>query len=342
LFQYFGAATGRWAGRKIQLQNLPRPKIKQEAIERAISAPEKITGNIMQTASDCIRGMFIPAPGNTFICADYSNIEGRCLAWIAGEEWKLRAFRAFDADVGDDLYRLAYAKSFRKNVDKVTDDERQIGKVMELALGYGGGVGAFQTMARGYGVKVTDAKAEELKTAWRDAHPKTKSFWYALEEAASSAITHPGQAFKANRIVYIKKGSFLCCKLPSGRIMYYPYPKLEMVDTPWGDKKMGITYMSQDSQSKKWMRCKTYGGSLCENICQAISRDILAEGMLRLESVKYKIVMHVHDEIVAEIPKEYMPEVELEAFESIMAVVPEWATGFPIVAKGWTGDRYRK
>ena len=190
-------------------------------------------------------------------------------------------------------------------------------------------------------MKVSDEKAKELVDAWRDAHPKIRNYWYSLEEAATQAITHPGNAYKVGKVAYIKKGSFLCCRLPSGRVMYYPYPKIEMVDTPWGEKKMGITYMSQDSMTKKWTRCKTYGGSLFENIVQAAARDILADAMLRLDDAGFKIVMHVHDEIVAEVPTKN-PKFALEVFEKGMSEVPQWAQGLPIVAKGWTGLRYRK
>ena len=162
LFQYFGATTGRWSGRKVQLQNLPRPKLKQAEIEAAIERPRSISllhPSVMHVASDCIRGMFIPTEGYSFVCADFSNIEGRIAAWIAGEVWKTEAFSAFDLGRGHDIYRLAYSKAFRIPVEKVTDEQRQIGKVMELALGFGGSVGAFQNMAKNYGVKVSDEKA---------------------------------------------------------------------------------------------------------------------------------------------------------------------------------------
>ena len=355
LFQYHGAATGRWAGRKIQLQNLPRSKISADEVSAAIqsfnsgktASLELLHGSVTNVASDCIRGCIIPDDGKTFLCADFSNIEGRGLVWLSGEEWKLQFFRDLDeGKIKYDNYIASYAKAFGRKPETVTKDERQIGKVMELACGYGGGAGAFQTMAKGYGVTVPDSKAEDLKTAWRQAHPRTVSYWYLLEEAAIKAIKNPKTVFVVHpkggaRVEYVKKGSFLVCKLPSGRNLYYPYPLVELVETPWGEKKLGITYMSVNSLTRQFTRDKTYGGSLCENITQAICRDVLADAMLRVEDAGFPIVMHVHDEIVSEFPETNDPA-WLNIFEYKMSKVPDWARGFPIIAKGWSGSRYRK
>lgn len=362
LLQYHAAGTGRWGGRRIQVQNLPRPSIPHETIEQVIDvlahasideAHEMITACFdrpMTVISDCLRGMICAAPGHELMAADFANIEGRVLAWLAGEQWKLDAFTAYDQKKGPDIYKLGYAKSFRIPVEEVTKDQRFIGKVQELALGYQGGVGAFQTMARGYGVVVSDALAEEIKTAWREAHPNIVQYWYDLENAAKNAVSRPGLLFNVYRgnaggvyqpVAFLVKGSFLFCKLPSGRVLTYPYPKLKPITTPWGEEKEQIHYMSVDGKTKKWQETHTYGGKLAENVTQAVSRDILADAMLRVEAHGYPIVMHVHDEIVSEVSNA-APNTDLSLFEAIIAQVPAWAAGLPIAVEGWRGRRYRK
>ena len=357
LLQYHAAGTGRWGGRRIQTQNLPRPTIPHETIEQVIDvltrasvdeAHEMITACFdrpMTVISDCLRGMICAAPGHELMAADFANIEGRVLAWLAGEQWKLDAFTAYDQKKGPDIYKLGYAKSFRIPVEEVTKDQRFIGKVQELALGYQGGVGAFQTMARGYGVVVSDTLADEIKTAWREAHPNIVKYWYSLEDAAISAVRHPGSRFGTwtgnQRVEFLVKGSFLFCKLPSGRVLTYPYPKLKPIMTPWGEDKEQIHYMSVDGKTKKWQETHTYGGKLAENVTQAVSRDILADAMLRVEAHGYPIVMHVHDEIVCEVLT-CGPNMDLPLFEKCVAHVPAWASGLPIAVEGWRGVRYRK
>ena len=360
LLQYHAAGTGRWGGRRIQTQNFPRPSIPHEVIEQVIEALHTATvdnahwmitacfDRPMTVISDCLRGMICAAPGSDLVAADFANIEGRVLAWLAGEQWKLDAFSAYDRKEGPDIYKLGYAKSFRIPVEEVTKDQRFIGKVQELALGYQGGVGAFQTMARGYGVVVSDAAAEEIKTAWRDAHPSIVNYWYGLEDRAQSAVRHPGQVFskgdQGRAVSFLVKGSFLFCKLPSGRVLTYPYPKLKPIMTPWGEDKEQIHYMSVDGKTRKWQETHTYGGKLAENVTQAVSRDILADAMLRVEAHGYPIVMHVHDEIVAEVihAPEHGHTYDLKPFETLIAQVPAWASGLPIAVEGWKGKRYRK
>jgi len=289
------------------------------------------------------------------MACDYSNIEGRVLAWSAGEEWKLDAFRAFDNGTGPDLYLVAAGRIYNCEPEEAKA-HRQIGKVSELALGYQGGVGAFQSMARIYGVAVEEKEADRIKARWRQAHPRTVQYWYDLEEAVIAATRNPGHKFQAGakgrEVTYLKSGSFLFCRLPSGRCLAYPYPEIREIEAPWGSKD-GLTYMTVlDSTQRKtkkqypdpksagdWVRIGTYGGSLSENNTQAIARDLLAHALPNLEVAGYPTVFHVHDEAVAEIPIGFG---SVEEMARVMTQLPTWATGLPVAAAGWRGLRYRK
>lgn len=353
LLQYHAANTGRWGGRRIQPHNLPRPAIEQREIEDILAALSSMSaekahayirvfhGPPLARVADCLRGLLCAEPGKVLTAGDFANIEGRVLAWLAGETWKLDAFRAFDAGTGPDLYLVAAARIYHKPVDSLNkkSPERQIGKVAELALGYQGGVGAFQSMAKNYGLKVSDTEADEIKKAWRYAHPHTKQYWYDVEAAAVQAIENPGLVFKAGAghaaVRFRVVGSFLWCALPSGRALCYPYPSLEEYESEWGPKKE-IRYKST-GLNYQWGQTNTYGGSLVENITQAVARDVLAEAIVRLDAAGWPIVLHVHDEIVAETQPGGLP-----GYLDLMKQIPAWAVGLPIAVEGWQGIHYRK
>jgi DNA polymerase len=307
LFQYHGAHTGRFSGRRVQLQNLPRGELSPKEVEGVFNlfrgdAEESrdwidmLYGKPLSVISSCIRGFIQAPPGKVLMACDFSAIEARVLAWLAGEERVLEIFRGHGK-----IYEHAASGIYKVPIDSVTKGQRQIGKVAVLALGFQGGVGAFAQMARGYGVKVTDAEADEIKTAWRNNHPHIVKYWYNLEYAATNAVRYPGSTFSIGSSKFKQAGSFLFCKLPSGRILTYPYPQLQTTITPWGTEKEGLTYMSEDPLTHKWERQKTYGGKLSENLVQAVARDLLTESMIRLESSGYTIVAHAHDEVICEV-----------------------------------------
>jgi DNA polymerase len=337
------------SGKGIQLQNLPRPRkaMNAKAVNSVLNGlahmngPEWLEpwGRPLQVISDCLRGFVVAAPGHELIRADYSNIEGRVLAWLAGEEWKLDAFRDYDAGTGPDLYKLAYSRAFHVPIADVDDAARQQGKLMELGLGFGGGVGAFQAMAANYNVVVSDERADELKVAWRTAHPATVQFWYDLERAAMSAVRYRGQQFVAGRVSYAVAQGVLWCKLPSGRLLSYVSPRIDDVQTPWGETRKGITYMGVSPMTNRWERQKAYGGLFAENCTQGVARDVMAAAMLRVEARGWPVVLTVHDEIVSEIPE---GSVSVEQYVAELTHLEEWMAGLPVSAEGAVGRRYGK
>ena len=342
--QYHGASTGRWAGRGIQVQNFPRPKLSAEEVQAAIALIgegkrdelDLLFGAPMDVISSCLRGMIMAPTNHELIAADFSAIEARVLAWLAGEEKVLDIFRGEGR-----IYEHAAAGIYRKPESAITKDERQIGKVAVLALGYGGGVGAFQTMARGYGVQVSDEVADGIKRAYREANPHITSYWNALEQAALQAVQYNGEITEAGavgrKVRFRQKGSFLFCQLPSGRMIAYPFPRIV---TNKFDRD-ALQYMGVNAVTNKWGPIDTYGGKLSENITQAVARDLLAHAIVLLEDNGYKVVMHVHDEVVVEIPAT-CDDNTLHTIETLMAQAPAWAVGLPTAAEGWRDVRYRK
>lgn len=377
LLQFNGAArTGRWAGRLFQPQNLPRPTLKQEDIDLGIESLKSgcahlIFDDVMELAVSAIRSCIVAPPGKKLVVADLSNIEGRDQAWLANEEWKLKAFRDFDEGKGPDLYKLAYSKSFGATPDQVNKDQRQVGKVQELALGYEGGVGAFATFAGAYSIDLEDlavkvleladeelvAKADKfleraikdkrpryglsddafvacdvLKRAWRNAHPNISGYWGRLKNAVLQALRTRGQTYTTLGLKIKATKSWLLITLPSGRVLCYPSPKVMEDDS--------ITYMGIDQFTRKWVRVHTHGGKLFENLCQAIARDVMAANMPLIEAAGYQIVLTVHDEIIAEAPDS--PEYSVDKMAALLATPPSWALDMPLAAAGFETYRYRK
>lgn len=378
--QFDGASrTRRWAGRLFQPQNLPRPSHKQRDIDFAIEAMKAEAldffdpDGIMALASSAIRGCIIATPGKILCVSDLSNIEGRKAAWFAEEEWKLDAFREFDKGVGEDLYKRAYGKAFDVDPATVGDKspERQIGKVMELMLGYGGGVGAFLTGALTYGIDLDDLASiawpkmspriqqeardflvwqkkqrrstfgleddvfmamDGLKRLWREAHPNIASLWKELEEGARKAIGNPDESVQVRRVHFIRSGAWLRCVLPSGAALCYPAPQV--------DDKGNISYKGINQYTRKWSRIKTYGGKLLENICQSSARDVMAHRMPAAEDAGYEILLTVHDELITEAPDDGVHNAN--GLSEILATQPEWCQDLPLAAGGFDGYRYRK
>ena len=501
---YCGAGTGRWASQRVQFQNVIRDTRKD--MDAAITAfahqdvdiVEIGFGPAIGVISQCLRGMIKAEPGKQLFVCDYSNVEGRGVAYLAGEESKLEAFRLADAKRGPGIYEVAAAGIYGIPVSSVTKDskERQVGKVAELACiaegqkvltdkglvpiekvtkrhllwdgeefvahagvitrgrretlgydgiratedhivftgdttlpfkeairlrralvgtaiaasssppdirsyvtenalvrsfvgrrlemtydilnagprnrftvngrlvhncGYGGGAGAFSKMAAAYNVLVTEDQADDIKTAWRESNPRIVQLWRALERAALLAVRCPKELIPARcedypavhpRIAFVRLGGFLYMRLPSGRLLSYPSPKVrkEEVEIAFKDKKTGekktktvirdVLYcMSANSITHRYEFSSIYSGLLAENLTQAFCRDLLAHAMLRLEAAGYPIVLHVHDEAVAEVPIGFG---SMHEFEQIMCELPEWAEGFPLKAEGFVTTRYRK
>lgn len=356
LFVYSKAHTRRWASKGVQLQNFPRGvlHLKPHEIEHAIQimveskTPAEAAallrlnyGAPLYVISDCLRSFLVAAPGHEFVATDASQIEARMLAFLSGDQDTLDAFAR-----GEEIYRYEASRLFGRKITKADTDERQNGKVASLAFQYGGGVGAGHQMGNSYGVYKEDAEWERLRDLYRQTHPHQVSYWRKLEDAARNAILNPGQVYTAaahgvpsRACIFKVVGSNLLCKMPSGGVIVYPYPRVMPLKTPWGQIKDTVTYMGVHPKIKKWVRLKTHGGKLSENVTQAISRDVQAAKMLAFEERGWPVVTHSHDELVAET---LIGTLKLGDANAVMAEPLEWTAGCPLGAAGWVGPRYRK
>ena len=307
---------------------------------------EHYFGDAVAAVSGCLRGLFSAAPGCDFLCSDYSAIEAVVLAMLSGEQWRIDVFRTHGK-----IYEMSAAKISGVPFEELIRHKeetgehhplRKKGKVNELALGFQGGYGA--CVAFGADKYMNEEEIRESIKSWRIESPMIVKFWYGLQDAATAAVQNPGTCYAYNGLTYGVKDDVLYCRLLSGRKLSYHQPRLHPDVTPWGKQVLKLTYMGWNSDYKKgpqgWMRMDTYGGKLCENVVQAIARDILTFAMKNIERAGYAIALHVHDEIVSEVLE---GTGSIEEFERIMATMPTWAADWPIrAAGGWRGKRYRK
>lgn len=429
--QYGGAKrTLRWAGKGFQPQNLARGHFSGDELDHGIEMLLKGRAHwlydVSKLTASTVRGCIIPTAGNKLVVADYSNVEGRGLAWLAGEEAALATFRA-----GTDIYKVLASSMFKVPYDEVTKDQRQIAKAAILGLGYGGGVAAFLTFAKNLGLdlyKLAEDMAgsfpdhiwaaskrgyeyariqeknkkgfagqkadrpsydlpkkvwltcDSIKRMYRESNPAITQFWSDLESAAMNAIKTPGKSFWAgaavrqndDRAIRIRRtkskdgnpGWWLQVELPSGRILSYPgigisverqvhaiegedfsgqYKAGQMIDDLAGNRDVlreRIRYMGENQTTRQWGKQYTYGGKLAENITQALCRDLLAYALVNVDAAGWPIILHVHDEIVTEVPNE--PEYSVAKLEEMMCALPSWAAGFPLAAEGAELMRYAK
>ncbi|WP_346914183.1 DNA polymerase [Clostridium sp.] len=336
LLQFYGAnRTGRWAGRLVQVQNLPQNHIKDLTLARNLvrngdlSTLEMLFESAPHVLSELIRTAFIPKPNHQFLVADFSAIEARVIAWLAGEKWRMDVFTTHGK-----IYEASASQMFKVPIEEITKTSplRQKGKISELALGYGGSVGALTAMgALDMGVEADELQG--LVTAWRQANPNITKLWWNIDKAAVKAVKDK-TCVEVGRIKIHYESGILFITLPSRRKLSYIKPRIE----PNKFGRDAVTYEGVGA-TKKWERIETYGPKLVENIVQAIARDLLAESMINVADKGYEIVMHVHDEIIVEGPLNFD---SLREICEIMAIAPVWAEGLPLRADGYECEYYRK
>lgn len=346
LLQFYGAnRTGRWAGRLVQVQNLPRTYIEQLDLARgAVKKREGeklrlLFGSIPDTLSQLIRTSFIASNGNRLVDADFSSIEARVISWLAGEHWRLDVFKTHGK-----IYEASASQMFGVPIEKISKGNpeyslRQRGKVAELALGYQGSTGALITMGA-LNMGIPEEDLPDIVSRWREANKRIVDLWYQVESAAVSVI-QTGRQAGVNNLLFTREFDiangldFLTITLPSGRKLYYAQPELGV--NQWG--KPSITYRGVNQTSKQWAVLETYGGKLVENIVQAIARDCLAAAVEHLEAAGYPVVFHVHDEVVIDCPAD---RANLDEVVKLMTLPIPWAQGLPLGADGWIGDFFKK
>lgn len=345
LTQYYGAnRTGRWAGRLVQLQNLPRNYLKTLDYARELVKTKNydgirfLYGNVPDTLSQLIRTAFIPSEGHKFVVADFSAIESRVIAWLAGEQWVNEVFATHGK-----IYEATASQMFHVPIEKIVKGNpeyslRQKGKVATLALGYQGGTAALIAMGA-LNMGLAEEELPDIVQRWRNANPRIRDLWYAVEQAALTTM-QTAQPQGINGLIFRYEGelmygqSFLTVQLPSGRKLFYPKPFLK--ENQFG--KMAIHYYTVGQQTKKWEVASTYGGKMTENIVQAIARDCLAETLRRIEQLGLQVVFHVHDEVIIDAPM----EVTAEQICDLMAEPISWATGLLLKGAGFESSYYMK
>ena len=337
LLQYYGAGrTGRWAGRLVQVQNLPQNHLDDIGLVRELvrgrdlETLEMLFDSVPDVLSQLIRTAFVAKEGHTFLVTDYSAIEARVIAYLSGEKWRMDVFAQ-----GGDIYCSSASQMFKVPVEKhgINGHLRQKGKVAELACGYGGGVGALKAFGADK-MGLTEDEMQDIVTQWRLASPTIPRFWRDTENAAKRALENPGRTFSLPcGVKYLRDADALRCRLPSGRILSYWDARIEdYKDRP------SVVFMGQNQTTRKWEKTETWGGKLVENIVQAFARDCLAVALLRLDEAGYNITFHVHDEIVAEAPEGS----RWEDMAEIMSRPIEWAPGLLLRGDGYDTKFYMK
>lgn len=341
LVMFHGASTGRWSGKRVQTQNLPKGIIKDmdSAVElikgKCLDSIESEIGELMSVLSSAVRGMFVAAPGKDLLVADYAAIEARVLFWHAYEEKGLDIFRQ-----GEDIYKDMASDIYDVLISEINKEQRAMGKQAILGLGYQMWYEKFMATCEKYGIEIEEEFAKQVVLSYRNKYRGVTGLWKAAEDCAIEAVQNKGQTVICGRNQWRYIDEFLFCKLPSKRCLAYYKPMVDEV-MKYDKPAWALSYMGIDSTkgSQKWERVSTYGGKLTENIVQATARDLLAHALKKCEEKGYPVVFHVHDEIVAEVPEGFG---SVEEFEAILEDTPKWAEGCPIAAEGWRGKRYRK
>lgn len=357
LLQFYGAnRTGRWAGRLVQVQNLPRtythplPPARQLVKDRSIDGLRMMYGSINDTLSQLIRTAFVATPGNVLIDADFSAIEARVISWLAGQEWRLEVFRTHGK-----IYEASASQMFHVPIEKIKKGNpeyalRQRGKVAELALGYQGGVSAMRRMDVGHNLDdLSDDEVKGIVDRWRETNSMIRDLWNIVDSAAITVITNGGaQTIRSEttdaiitlacELDVITGTRYMTILLPSGRKLYYPSPEIGV--NRWGNPS--VSYTGQNQTTKRWERVETYGGKLVENIVQAIARDCLAIAIENLEAQGLHVVFHIHDEVVIDTPAWADEDTMLETVTKIMTKPIPWAQALPLNADGWVDKFFKK
>ena len=357
LLQFYGAnRTGRWAGRLVQVQNLPRtythplPPARQLVKDRSIDGLRLMYGSINDTLSQLIRTAFVATPGNVLIDADFSAIEARVISWLAGQEWRLEVFRTHGK-----IYEASASQMFHVPIEKIKKGNpeyalRQRGKVAELALGYQGGVSAMRRMDTGHNLDdLSDDEVKGIVDRWRETNSMIRDLWNIVDSAAVTVITNGGaQTIRSEttdavitlacELDVITGTRYMTILLPSGRKLYYPSPEIGV--NRWGNPS--VSYMGQNQTTKRWERVETYGGKLVENIVQAIARDCLAIAIENLEAQGLHVVFHIHDEVVIDTPAWADEDTMLDTVTKIMTKPIPWAQMLPLNADGWVDKYFKK
>jgi len=350
---YHGASTGRWASRGgLNLQNIARPTISDDEIEQAIprvfgggdgaaiSREKQSTSKpvTMAELSSLVRSAIRAPEGKTFVDVDFSSIENRVGVYLAGQKDKVELFRK-----GLDEYKVFASESlYRVPYDEVTKDQRQISKSAVLGAMFGQGAKGLVKYAEGMGVKLSEGQAKNAVDNYRASYSRVKELWAQCETAAILATQNPGNPFRAgDRLVLKVAKNALWMQLPSGRLICWQRPQLELLTTPWGSQKTGVTVHSQNTYTRQWSRNALIGSSIFQSAVQGTARDCLAVAMLNLEKAGYEVINLIHDEVLLEVTEENS-EAALEDVIKIMTTAPSWASDFPLAAEGWFGKRYRK